>query len=113
MRETIESVKRQFEALSAKIDPMTAEMLNDRDYTAQLADCVAKTYVILNNGMCEELTVCHSCAQQRDYLHNAMETFEAAAQKGSVTPELERFYFAFVEQLGVIRANIEKVLSQL
>lgn len=113
MRETIESVKRQFEALSAKIDPMTAEMLNDRDYTAQLADCVAKTYVILNNGMCEELTVCHSCAQQRDYLRNAMETFEAAAQKGNVTPELERFYFAFVEQLGVIRANIEKVLSQL
>lgn len=113
MKETIESVKAQFDALSAKIDPTSAEMLKDRDYTAQLADCVAKTYVVLNNGMCEELTVCRTCAEQRDFLRDAMEKFEAAAQLEKIGAETEQFYFTFIDRLDTIKKNIEKVLSEL
>ena len=113
MIETIESIKKQFAALAAKVDPASTDQLADRDYTAQLADCVAKTYVMLNNGMCEELTMCKSCAQQRDYLRGVMEMFEEVGESGEVTDEVRRQYFRFVEQLREIETNIERVLSQL
>lgn len=113
MKQTIESVKQQFDALSAKVDPRSVQMLKDRDYATQLSDCIAKTYVMLNNGMCEELEVCHTCAQQRDHLRDALERFEAVAQNGQVDAAFESFYFSFVEQLKTIRANIDKVLAQL
>jgi len=113
MKKTVESINRQFEALSAKIDPFSAEMLRDRDYTMQLADCVAKTYVMLNNGMCEELTVCQTCAQQRDYLRVAMEHFETVVQCGEVSAASEAFYFDFVVRLERIKKNIGRVLESL
>ena len=113
MKQTIESIKKQFEALNAKIDPASAEMLQDKDYAMQLADCVAKTYVMLNNGMCEELEVCHTCAQQRDYMRDAMERFEAVGQTGIKDKETEAFYFEFVDRLNGIRENIDEVLTQL
>ena len=113
MKETVESINRQFEALSAKIDPASAEMLQDSDYATQLADCVAKTYVMLNNGMCEELTVCQTCAQQRDFLREALEKFEAVAQSGTLDADAETFYFGFVDRLKEIRENIRTVLDTL
>jgi hypothetical protein len=113
MRATVEAIEKQFEALSAKIDPVSAEMLADHDYAMQLADCVCKTYVMLNNGMCEELTVCSTCAEQRDYLREAMERFEAVAQRGEVDAESEAFYFGFVTQLKQIQENIAAVLTTL
>lgn len=113
MKETVESIKGQFDALHAKIDPASAEMLRDRDYAMQLADCVSKTYVMLNSGMCEELTVCTTCAEQRDYLRDAMEQFEAVAHCGEVDGASEAFYFGFVAQLKQIRENIAAVLAAL
>ena len=113
MKETIDAIKKQFEALSAKIDPGSAEMLQDRDYATQLADCVAKTYVMLNSGMCEELTVCNTCAQQRDFMREALERFESIAQSGEVDAEAEAFYFGFVKRLNEIKENIQGVLSTL
>ena len=113
MIQTIESIQKQFEALSAKIDPTSAEMLKDRDYATQLADCVAKTYVTLNDSMCEELTVCHSCAQQRDFLRDAIERFETIAQNGNVDADDATFYFGFVARLGEIKENIRTALASL
>ena len=113
MRETVESIKRQFEALIAKVDPVSAEMLSDGDYATQLADCVAKIYVMLNNGMCEELEVCHTCTRQRDYLREAIERFETVAQNGTLDTETETFYFGFVRRLDEIRENIRTVLGTL
>ena len=113
MKETVESILRQFEAMNAKIDPASSELLQDHDYAVQLADCVAKTYVMLNTGMCEELTVCNTCAEQRDFMRSALERFETIAQSGRVDAEAERFYFGFVERLETIRANIRTVLASL
>lgn len=113
MRATIEAARRQFEALLAKLDPTSTQMLHDRDYVAQLSDCVARTYTMLNDGMCEEATVCHSCAGQRDYLRDAMETFDTLAATGKIDAATEAFYFDFVARLGEINANIGRVLQQL
>jgi len=110
MKETIESIRRQFEALIAKIDPTSPEMLRDRDYTTQLADCVARTYVMLNNGMCEVLDVCYTCADERDFLRHAMERFETI---GEIDKSVEQFYFEFIERIGFVRRNIEAVLARL
>lgn len=113
MEKTIEAARRQFTALQAKIDPLSTQMLRDRDYVVQLAECVAKTYTMLNDGMCEEVSVCHTCAQQRDYLRDAMESFEALAETGEVNADVERFYFDFVARLRQIVDNIDAVLQDL
>lgn len=113
MRATIEAARRQFEALLAKLDPTSTQMLHDRDYVAQLSDCVARTYTMLNDGMCEEATVCHSCAGQRDYLRDAMETFDTLAESGEVDAQTEVFYFDFVTRLRQIVTNIDEVLTRL
>jgi len=113
MFETVEAVRRQFDALAAKVDPLSAGMLEDSDYVTQLGDCIARTYVMLNNGMCEELTMCRTCAEQRDYLRDVMVFFDEVGRTGQVTPDVERRYFRFIEQLSVIRRNIRKVLVEL
>jgi len=113
MRATIEAARRQFEALLAKIDPESTQMLHDKDYTAQLADCVAKTYTLLNDGMCEEVAVCHTCAAQRDYLRDAMEAFETLAETGKIDAEAEAFYFDFVARIKAIISNIDEALAKL
>lgn len=113
MKETIESVKGQFDALISKIDPTSASMLGDRDYTSQLSDCVARIYVMLNSGMCEEVTVCQNCAEHRDYFRQAMEVFEAAAFTGNVDSDVIDFYFDFVRHLRSAQQKIDEVLSSL
>lgn len=113
MIQTIESIKKQFDALSAKVDPASTEMLADPDYTAQLADCVAKTYVMLNNGMCEELTMCSTCARQRDELRDVMVMFEELGRTGTVTEQVREQYFRFIDQLNEIEKNITGVLAEL
>jgi len=113
MKETIESIKWQFEALSAKIDPLSAEMLRDRDYAMQLADCVAKSYVMLNGGMCSVAIVCRVCARQRDELREAMEWFETVGQTGALDGGAEKRYFEFIGRLEGIRQSLEKALKLL
>lgn len=110
MKETVEALKHRFDALSAKVDPTSCTMLRDPDYTTQLAECVANIYVMLNSGMCEELTVCRNCAELRDYLRQAMEVFDTAAQSGKIDNDLERFYFDFVGRLRQSGANLEAIL---
>ncbi len=113
MLKTIEAIKKQFDALAAKVDPDSAEMLGDKDYAAQLGDCVAKTYIMLNNGMCEELTMCKTCAQQRDYLRDVMEMFEEVGRTGEVSETVRSEYRRFIDQLAQIRTNIEHVLAEI
>ncbi|WP_345970607.1 hypothetical protein WCX72_02040 [Sulfurimonas sp. HSL1-6] len=113
MKETIESINRQFDALIAKIDPLSAEMLRDRDYAVQLADCVTRSYVMLNDGMNSEHEVCCACALERDYLREAMARLELIGQTGEVDTETERFYFEFVASLWTIRRHIAAALSRL
>ncbi len=112
MREPVESILRQFEALLAKLDPTSVEMLQDRDYAVQLADCVARAYLMLNNGMCEAVDVCRSCAGERDYLRGAMERLETIGETGEVDAAVKRFYFDFIARLDTIRRRIEMLLSQ-
>lgn len=113
MIETIEAIGRQFDALAAKTDPTSSRMLRDHDYAVQLADCVARTYVMLNNGICEELTVCRTCVRQRDYLRDALELFEEVARTGIVNDEVERRYLEFEARLTEIRSRIREVLAAL
>lgn len=113
MKETVEALKYRFDALSAKVDPTSCAMLSDPDYTTQLAECVARIYVMLNDGMCEELEVCRSCAEQRDYFRQAMEVFDTVAQNGQIDDTLERFYFEFVDRLRQSGINLEGILRTL
>jgi len=113
MKEMIESIHRQFDALIAKIDPLSAEMLQDRDYAVQLADCVTRSYVMLNDGMNSEPEVCCACAIERDTLREAMEWLEVIGQTGEVDEETEQFYFEFIATLGTIRRHIATALSRL
>lgn len=113
MIQTIEAILHQFDALAAKTDPTNARMLLDPDYAVQLADCVAKTYVMLNNGICEELTMCESCAEHRDYLRDVLEMFDEVARMGVVDEEVERRYLQFEIKLYEIRSRIRQVLKSM
>lgn len=113
MRAAIETINKQIRALVATVDPVSTQQLRNRDYATQLADCIAKTYVLLNEGMCEELTVCRSCAQQRDFLRDTLSVFEEVARTGSVSHTVEQRYYDFVLRLKEMQANIDDALARL
>lgn len=113
MRVAIEAIKKQIQALVATVDPVSTQQLHNRDFVTQLADCIAKTYVLLNEGMCEELTVCRSCAQQRDFLRDTLTVFEEVARSGSVSYADEQHYYNFVGRLKEMQVNIDDAQQRL
>jgi len=51
----------------------------DTAFYDTLNEATQSAYVLMNEGMCESLTVCHQCAQHRDFLQTMILTLEPLA----------------------------------
>jgi hypothetical protein len=81
------------------------------EYFARLSESTQNAYVLMNEGMCANTTVCHQCAEHRDFLHSMirmLEDLELGTPISSIYREKLQSYNAKVTE---ILAKISEVLS--
>ena len=113
MIETITNIKSKFVNLLDKIEIDSDEILTDKKYVKEMSEDLAKLYVYLNDAICEELSMCHTCAQQSDYLRDTMSMFEELSTDREVDAETINKYREFPKRVEDIIKKIDTVLLQL
>jgi hypothetical protein len=70
-----------------------------------------KAYVTMNNGMSENATVCHECAEHRDYLLSMLDLLDDLSAGNEFTPEHQERLNAFSQKIGEILSKIASALE--
>ncbi|MFA5217002.1 hypothetical protein [Sulfuricurvum sp.] len=81
------------------------------EYFERLNESTQNAYVLMNEGMCANTTVCHQCAEHRDFLHSMigmLEDLELGTPISSIYREKLQSYNAKVTE---ILTKISDVLS--
>jgi NADH:ubiquinone oxidoreductase subunit F (NADH-binding) len=71
-----------------------------------LNEATQSAYVVMNEGMCESLSVCHQCAEHRDFLHSMIQILEPLAQ-GAVPGNEEQ------KQLERYQSIVKQILERI
>ncbi len=114
MKQTIQKTKLGFEAIKKILESgLHQKGKRDADFFNELNDEITMTYVLMNDGMCEEVAMCHSCAQNRDRLYEMIELLE----NGTLLQGDEAFQHthlsAFMRDIDEVLVRIDKVLASL
>lgn len=114
MIETIQKVEAQFQKIDKMVNTPTYGMqLKDATFIEKLSIAIEEAYVSLNDGMCEEITACHTCSYQRNYLRNMMGIFNELEEGATLSSTVKRELFTFPEKIKEVLARIDQVVSEL
>ena len=114
MVETIRRVEQQFQNIDNMVNSKTyGVQLKDPAFIEKLSEVVEEAYVSLNDGMCEEVKVCHSCSYQRNYLRNIMGLLSEIEGGKELSSTVKRELFTFPEKIKEVLVRIEQALKEL
>ena len=114
MVETIQNIERQFQTIDRMVNTQSFGIqLKDPSFIEKLSMVVEEAYVSLNDGMCEEIKVCHSCSYQRNYLRNIMGLLNEIEGGGTLSSTVKRELFTFPEKIQEVLVRIQKALKEL
>lgn len=85
----------------------------DDDYFTQLSEATQKAYIVMNEGMCESATVCHECAENRDYLHSMIGIVEDLASGAPLSNTYKAQLDTYGEKVKEILTKIEGALAAM
>lgn len=83
----------------------------DASYFKQLSEATQNAYVVMNEGMCENTTVCHECASHRDFLHTMIGIVEDLASGAPLSNTYKAQLDLYGAKAGEILKKIEKVIA--
>ena len=114
MKQTIENVKSCFLDIKSILGSGSdGGRFDDAVFVERLGDAVSATYVALNDGMCEEIAMCHSCAENRDKLHDVMVLLEEIGSGTAADATAKTRLNAFGNDVDVVLERIDGVLAAL
>ncbi len=73
MLNVISDTHSKFQKVQTLLEDMTS---TDNAYFKQLSEATQAAYIAMNEGMCINTTVCHQCAEHRDFLQDMMVAIE-------------------------------------
>jgi hypothetical protein len=85
----------------------------DDDYFTRLSEATQNAYVIMNEGMCKNTTVCHECAAHRDFLHSMIGIVEDLASGTPVSSAVQTRLDLYAEKVSEILAKIKGAISAM
>ncbi|KFN38609.1 MAG: hypothetical protein JU82_10815 [Sulfuricurvum sp. MLSB] len=83
----------------------------DDGYFKQLSEATQNAYVAMNEGMCENTTVCHDCASHRDFLHTMIGIVEDLASGAPLSNTYKVQLDLYGAKVSEILKKIEKVIA--
>lgn len=67
----------------------------------------------MNEGICTNTTICHECAEHRDFLHSMLSVLEELASGAPLSQEYEERLKSLSEKVTEILKKISTVLASL
>ncbi len=108
MLEIIRDAQTRFQEIDSLLH-MTGE--KDKNYFKQLSEATQNAYVVMNEGMCESTTVCHECAENRDFLYAIMGFIEDLASETPLPDSYQENLDTYAEKVGDILTKIKGALA--
>jgi hypothetical protein len=108
MLEVVQQAQAQFLEIESILNSNIAK---DQNYFMILSEMTDKAYVAMNNGMSESATVCHECAEHRDYLLSMLDLLEELSAGKEFTSEDKVQLDAFTQKIGEILSKISSALN--
>ena len=107
MKEMFERVQEEFKGLESFLNRRNLKKeLAKPEILAELNDALSDTYVLLNQGFCENVRVCEKCAENRDQLRALVESVDLCEEKKELSDEV-------YASLETFRQNIPKILQKM
>ena len=110
MKIMFEAVQQEFMRISvilSKID--FDEDLTDMAIVAQINDALTDTYILLNQGFCENASMCKKCINNRDQLHKLSELIDVCEENRKVNEEAFLALKTFSTSIPEILEKMESV----
>ncbi len=105
---------RDAQAKFGEIDQLLhTEGSRDDAYFTRLSEASHNAYVVMNEGMCESETVCHECAENRDYLHSILGILEDLASGSPLSAAYKAQLDLYRDKVGEILAKIEGAVAAM
>jgi hypothetical protein len=114
MLQTVQKIETKFRGIKEIIGAdFSASHLHDSDFVARLKEAVEETYLLLNEGMCEQVAVCKECARNRDYLQTMIVELENLESGVAVTAAVEDRFMGFSLALDDLLSRVGSIVSEL
>jgi hypothetical protein len=108
MKNVLSEAKKQFQGISNLLS--SQESRNDAYFT-RLSIATEEAYFIMNSGMCANATVCHECANHRDFIRSMMDVLSELEVNAKAANTYTDQLFQYSERVSKILKNIETVLA--
>ncbi|MGZ5208853.1 MAG: hypothetical protein ACXWB0_07530 [Sulfuricurvum sp.] len=93
-------------------------LLNDTSatgnaYFTQLSDATQAAYIAMNEGMCANTTVCHECAEHRDFLQSMITVVEELENGALLTADYREKLTGYATMVNLTLPKISAALASL
>jgi len=114
MVEKINIIKAKFEMIKTILgDTLTLEDLSHPKYLKILIDASENTYLQLNDGMCDNLSMCKECASKRDTLNNYIQLLDDIELGNYVNEDIEQKLSQYPKIIQDVIDRIDTVLLEM
>ncbi len=110
MIEIIREAQAKFQTIDQLLHASNAK---DDAYFTQLSEATQSAYIVMNEGMCESTTVCHECAENRDYVQSMIGIVEDLASGAPLSNAYKAKLDTYTEKVGEILKKIEGAIAAM
>lgn len=93
------------------LDLLTSSIPKDNDYFTKLSIATEEAYVLMNEGMCANSTICKDCSENRDFIHSMMEILGRLELDSSKASSYNEQFSQYTFRVKEIMNRILSVLS--
>ncbi|MFZ2889834.1 hypothetical protein [Sulfuricurvum sp.] len=108
MINTLREAQKQFQEIHTLLNP---NIPKESNYFTQLSIATEEAYVIMNEGMCVSTTVCHKCAEHRDFIRSMLDILSELEINASAANTYIENFAQYSERVNKILQDIQTVLA--
>ena len=110
MKEMFEKVQGQFMDLSTLLNGLDlSKDLENEDVLAKVNDALSETYIVLNQGFCESVTMCEKCVSNRDQLQVLSRLIDQCEEDKKVSAQAHASLVDFTQNLPQMLEKMQSV----
>lgn len=108
MKNTISEAQKQFSVIKQLL---AQPVPHNEDYFTHLSIASEEAYVLMNQGMCTNVSVCHECAGHRDFIRSMLEILGELEINAASAQRHTQKLTEYSERINKILKNIALVLA--
>lgn len=108
MIDTLREAQKQFQEVYTLLAQNTP---HNNDYFTQLSIATEEAYVLMNEGMCANTSVCHECADHRDFIRSMLDILGELEINASNVSNYTDTLSQYSVRVNKILNNIKTVLA--